>query len=1025
MIDRIVDLALRQRAMVILMALGLMFWGYMAARDVPIDAFPDVTPVQVEIFTEAPGLAAEEVEQLITFPLEVSMSGLPSITDIRSVSKFGISVVTVVFDEGTDIYFARQLVHERVAQAAEQLEGIADPEMGPITTGMGQIYQYVLESDRLDIMELRTLQDWLVKFQLRTVRGVTDVISFGGLVQQYQVLVDPNRLLAYDVTLDEVMSAVRESNENAGGQFIVKGAEEYTVRGVGWIRTVRDLESVAVTNRGETPVYVRDIAHVKIGPEIRRGVVTMNGKGEVVSGIVLLLKGENSAQVIKAVQEKVEEINRALPEGVHLRPYYDQAELVSQCVETVTRALKQGGLLIIVVLLLFLGNFRSALIVTLALPFSVLLSFVLMREQGISANLMSLGGLAIGLGMMVDGTVVMVENVYRHLTENRDGRSVLSVVSEAAREVGSSIFFAVLIIVVVFLPLFTLRGVEGKMFKPMAFSLAFAMLGSLVFALTIAPVLCSLILGRTGEERQESWFIALLKRLYRRTLGAALRHHLIVVTIAALVLLAGFALLPLLGGEFLPELDEGSSVIRVTYLPSISLAKAADMTTPMEEALLEFPEVVEVVSRVGRDEVGGCAEPVSNTEILVTYKPRSEWTVRSKQELVEAMAEKLQRRFPGMLLNFSQPIATRVDELLSGIRAQVAIKIFGDDMSVLEEKAQDVARLVSGIRGAADVQAEQVSGMPQLKIVLDRGQLARYGVSISHVQEIVRAGIGGEVITEVFEGQRRSGVLVRFQERFRDDLEAIRRIPVSSPKGPVPLGQLARIAHDTGPVQISREQAQRRIVVQCNARGRDMQGFVQEAQRLVSEQVDLPPGYFVEWGGQFELRQRANARLRLVVPVTIGLILLLLFSCFGNVRHALLIILNVPFALVGGILALFLSGQNLSVAASIGFIALFGIAVLNGVVMISYINDIRRRGANLQDAVVEGALLRLRPVLMTALTTLLGLSPLLFAHGTGSEIQRPLATVVVGGLITSTALTLLVLPTVYRWFESRVPEVEL
>lgn len=1031
MIEKLVELALKQRFLVIVLTLIVIGLGIKSMTELPIDAFPDVSPVQVQIFTEAEGLSAVEVEKLISFPLEVAMNGLPGITEIRSLSKFGLSVVSIYFRDDVDVYFARQLVFERVQQAREQIpEGLGDPVMGPITTGLGQIYQYALldETGKRDVMELRTIQDWMVKFLLRTVPGVTDVLTFGGLVKQYHVKVDPDKLISYGVTLHDVFEAVQENNANAGGQFIVKGAEEIIVRGVGWIRpgekAIEDLGNVVVAEHEGTPIYVRQIAEVTEGPEIRRGVVSMNGKGEIVSGIVLKLIGENSSKVIASVQEKVKDINESLPAGVRVTPYYDQADLVHKCVATVTKALKEGGLLVVAVLALFLWNVRSALIVTLTLPVSVLVAFILMRMQGLSANLMSLGGLAIGIGMMVDGSVVMVENIYRHLTERRNHRGVEQTVLEASREVARPVFFAVLIIIVVFLPLFTLSGVEGKLFTPMAYTITFALAGSLVLALTLVPALCVLLLRRRLSER-ESPVMRLLKPGYERLLRFALDHRGIVLAAAVVALAGSFALVPRLGSEFVPELDEGTIAIRVTFLPSVALEEAARVATSLEKQLLEFPEVKDAIGRTGRAELGGDPEPVSNSEIYVMLNPRKDWTVASKEELVQAMNAKLSQT-PGILLSFTQPIAMRVDELLSGYRAQIAIKLFGEELDVLRQKAEEIRAAVSEVRGVADLQVEQTTGSPQLNIVIDRGAIARYGINVADVQDIVRTAIGGQVATEVLEGQRRFGVLVRFREDARRTLEAIREIRVPSPNGQyLPLAQLATISVDEGPFQITRENAMRVIAVQCNVRGRDMGGWVEEARRVVEAQVDLPPGYFVEWGGQFELQQRANARLRIVVPATVFLIFILLFSSFNSMRNAALIILNVPFALIGGILGLWVRGLNLSVPASVGFIALFGVAVLNGVVMVAVFNQLREQGLPVREAVLRGAVTRLRPVLMTALVAAFGLIPLMFSAGTGSEVQKPLATVVVGGLVSSTLLTLLVLPALYGWFEEKRPEVEV
>ncbi len=1026
--DKFIDFVVRQRLLVVLFALIVAGSGFLALRRLPIDAFPDVTPVLVQIFTEAEGLAPEEVEKLITYPIEVSMNGLPGITDIRSLSTFGLSVVSIYFDDKTDIYFARQLVFERLQAAREEIPaGLGDPEMGPITTGLGQVYQYIVEGEGYELMELRTIEDWIVKYQLRTVPGVTEVLSFGGLVKQFQIRIDPNLLLKYELTLDELVEAVKDNNRNTGGSFLVRGAEEYLVRGLGWVHTVDDIANIKIASRdGGVPIYVRNVAEVVLGPEIRRGIVTRNGEGEVVSGIVLKLIGQNTTEVIDNIKRKITQINAQLPEGVRVVPYYDQADLVDKAVGTVKDALFEGAVLIVIVLFIFLWNARSALVVLSTLPLSALVSFILMDYVGMSANLMSLGGLAIGVGMMVDGSIVMVENIFRHLTEGEGERvGILPAVSRAAQEVARPIVFAIGIIIIVFLPLFTLQEVEGKLFAPMAFTISFAMLGSLIFSLTLVPVLCTFVLkGRLSEK--ESPVLRVLKRFYLPTLHWAIRRRKTTVAIASGALVCSLFLVPFLGTEFVPILEEGSMLVRATMAPSTSLVQAKETTLKLEKILLGFPEVKNVLSKVGRAEIGGDPEPVNNSEIFVELAPPEQWTTaRTKEGLIEKMREKL-LQFPGILLNVSQPIAIRVDELISGVKAQLAIKIFGDDLDVLILKAGEVQRVISQVAGVADLQVEQVAGQPQVQVAIDRGKLARYGINVSEVQDVIRTAIGGSTAGQVFEGQRRFDIFIRLKQSFRNDVKAIGNILVSAPNGSrIPLSQLAEIQTMVGPKQISRENNRRRVVIQCNIKDRDMGSFVAEARRLVEEQVDLPAGYLVTWGGQFENQQRAMKRLIVIVPLTVFLIFIMLFSAFNSVRNALLIVLNVPFAMTGGIVALFVTGLYLSVPASVGFIALFGVAVLNGVVMVSCINQLRAEGMSLEEAVVHGSELRLRPVMMTALVASLGLIPLLFSSGIGSEVQRPLATVVVGGLITSTLLTLFVLPTLYGWFEQEAEEIEL
>lgn len=1029
MISSIIDTALRQKFLTIVFTLALVAFGAYSTAQLNLDAFPDVTNIQVQINTEAPGLAAVEVEQLITFPVESVMNGLPDVTEVRSTSKTGLSVVTVVFKDGVDTYFARQLVLERLQLAKERIpEGLADPEMGPITTGLGQIYKYILIGEGKSAVELRTLNDWLVKFQLRTVPGVTDVLSFGGDVRQYQVQVDPNRLLAYGLTLDDMKTALKANNTNAGGWYIEGAQEQLVVRGEGLIRGgeegLTDIENIVLRARDGVPVYVRDVADVEFGAEIRQGAVSLDGKGEVVSGLVLQLKGANTKKVIEGIQQRILKIQASLPPGVSIVPIYDQSDLVDKAIATVLKALAEAAVLIVVVLFLFLWNVRSALVVVCSIPLSILVAVIMMRWFGLSANLQSLGGLAIGIGMMVDGSLVMVENVVRHLSEpgHRD-EPLTHRVLRAAQEVAQPVFFAVLIIVVVFLPLFTLEGVEGKLFSPMAFTVAFAMLGSLVVALTIVPVLSSLVLGSKMSE-DDSFLMRFLKRVYRPSLGWGLRHRVAVIVTAITALGASLVVLPFLGTEFVPELDEGTLSIRVTMNPSISLEESLRIGAQLEKKLSKYPEITYALSQIGRPELGGDPEPVSNNEMWVGLKPQSEWTTTdSRQEFIRILGEDL-GEYPGVTLNFSQPIANRVDELLSGVKAQLAIKLFGDDLAVLEERGQKIEAVIKSIPGASDVQTEQISGEAQLVIRAIREELARYGLNVSEVMEVVSSAIGGEAVTQVIEGQRRFDVYLRMAAAFRSSPEAIGALWVSNEAGArVPLSQVADIALVEGPPTVSRENAQRRVVVQANVRGRDMGGFVEEAQKAVEAQVTLPPGYLVTWGGQFENQQRAQRTLMIVVPISLGLIFLLLYLSFGSIKNAMLIILNVPFAMVGGIFALALTGQYLSVPSSVGFIALFGVAVLNGVVMVSYFNQLLLQGFSLDEAVTQGAMLRLRPVLMTATVASLGLIPLLLATGIGSEVQRPLATVVVGGLVSSTLLTLIVLPALYKWFAIDVEPV--
>ena len=1027
MIEKLIDTALRQRTAVLAGMVAVLVAGAWAWTRLPVDAYPDISPSLVQVFTVTEGLAPEEVEQLVTYPVEVSMNGLPGLDRIRSVSNFGLSVVSVYFDEGTDVYFARQLVNERLQEAREQIPpGLGEPRMGPISSGLGQILFYYLEdtTGEYTLEELRTMQDWIVKRNLQTVRGVTEVLSIGGEVRQYQVIVDPGRLRQYDLTIADVTEAVESNNLNVGASFLEVAREEYIVRSVGLAENLEDLRDVTVSTRDGTPVRIADLATVEIGAEVRRGLVTRNGEGEVVVGFVLKLLGTNTSTVIDRVDERLDRIRTALPDGVRLVPYYEQSGLVERATGTVTTALWQGLLLVGVVIALFLGDLRSSLIVALSLPFSILLTFLLMLQLGISANLMSLGGLAIAIGMMVDAAIVVVENVFRWLDSDADPEaSGREIVARAGHEVGRPVFFAIAIVIVVFLPLFTLRGVEGTMFRPLAWTIALAMVGSLLFSLTLAPVLASLgSRRRSGGGSPRLDLVCRARAAYRPVLNWALDHRRTVVAGTAGALVVGLATFPFLGTEFIPTLDEGTLLIRATMAPSIALTESTETVRRLEEQLLTFPEVTEVVSRIGRGEVGAHADPVNNSEIFVGLRPRREWTTAGDREaLVEAMSDRV-GRVPGVQLNFTQPIAAAVDELLTGIKAQIAVKIQGDDLDVLREKAGEVAAVLTGVEGASEVQVDQVSGQPQLRVRLDRHALSRYGIPVERAQRVVRTAIGGATAGQVFEGERRFDILVRYAAQDRARPTDVRALLLDAPDGTlVPLEQVAEIETLIGPRQISREDNQRYITVQLNVRGRDIGSFVEDARAALDAGVELPAGYLTSFGGQFRLAQAANRRLAVVVPITVLLIFAMLFASFGRLGETLLILLNVPLALVGGLVALLVAGQPLSVPASVGFIALFGIAVENGLVLITCFDQLRAEsGLSVREAVERGAMLRLRPVLMTAATTSLGLIPLLLATGPGSEVQRPLAIAVVGGLVTSTALTLVVLPVLYGWLH-RVP----
>lgn len=1027
MINPILNFSVRQRLLVVVGTLIVAGLGLMAAKQIPIDAFPDVTNVQVQVLCTAGGMSPPEVEKLVTRPIEIELAGLPRLEEVRSVSKIGLSAITVVFEDGVDDYFARQLVFERLQGARDKLPPGVEAELGPITTGLGEIFQYTLVSKdkKHDATELRTIQDYIVRPILRTVPGVTDVNSFGGLVKQYQVIVKPDRLTSYGVTLPQLFEALEKNNANASGNFIEHKSEQYVVRGLGLVKGVKDIENIIVAAHDHIPVYVRDLANVEIGADLRQGAVTANGEGEAVAGIVLMLKGASGRDVVNAVKEKLPAIKKALPKGVELVAFYDRTDLVKKAIHTVVKALQEGAIFVFIILIILLADIRSAIIVTLVLPLAALFAFIMMKWYGLSANLMSLGGLAIGIGMMVDGAVVMVENVHRHLTEKEElhpehrRAGKVETVLYAAKEVGRPIVFGIFIIIVVFLPLFTLQGFEGKMFAPLAFTISFALLGSLILSLTFVPMLCTFLLRQVPHER-DPFHIRCMKQIYLAMLKPCVRHPWIVVVTAVAALAGSLALVPRIGTEFLPSLDEGSIAVQTFRIPSISLPQSLALQTRAEKILKQFPEVIDVVSKTGRADIASDPMGVEVSDVIITLKPREEWTTtKSKEELVEKMRDAL-AQLPGVASSFSQPIALRVDELVSGVKSAIGIKIFGDDLDVLKEKGQAVARILAKVRGAADINVEKVSGLAYLEIEIDRRKIARYGINVSDVQQVVETAIGGKEASKVYEGQKVFGLSVRFPESARNDVEPIRNILITSTTGAlIPLGQLAKVYVTEGPAQISREMAQRRIVIECNVTDRDIGSFVAEAKEKIDAAIKFPPGYLVTWGGQFENQQRAMKRFLIVVPITIAAIFLLLFASFNSVKQAFLIIMNIPFALIGGILALVIGHFNLSVSASVGFIALFGVAVLNGIVMVSYFNELRREGMKVELAVIEGAVLRLRPVLITASVAALGLVPMLFATGPGSEIQKPLAAVVIGGLISSTLLTLFILPTLYKVFERR------
>jgi cobalt-zinc-cadmium resistance protein CzcA len=1028
MIVRVIEFSIRQRLFVAALACLLAAAGVATFRAIPIDAFPDVTNVQVQVLTNAPGLSPIEVERFVTIPLEIQLTGLPGLVEIRTLSKFALSQVTVVFKDETDVYFARQLVLERLLEARERLPAGIEPMMAPVTTGLGEVYQYYLDGSPADadpaarearLTEMRTVQDWVIRPLLKGVPGVIDVNSLGGFVKQYQVFVDPARLRKYNLALRDVFTAVASNNANAGGNILERHAEKAIVRGVGLIRNQADIETIVVKEEGGTPVFVRDVAEVRIGQAVRHGAAVLNGDREVVAGIVLMLRGANAKEVVEGVKAKVEAIqrDRALPEGITIEPFYDRTELVAAALDTMRYALIEGVTLIVVMFVLLLGHLRGALIAAANLVLTPLIAFIVMGRVGLTANLMTLGGLAIAVGEIADGAVVVVENVYRHLSDpQRDSSPRWQVALKACQEVARPIAFGILIVTVVFLPLLTLEGIEGKMFKPLAYTMVIALLISLVLTLTLSPALCSWLPPRGPAE--DLPVIRWAKRLYAPVLRWALAHRRVVVSGAAGLVVAVLFLVPALGTEFVPILDEGAVTPQIVRLPSVSLPESVELEKRVQRAMLEFPEVRMAVGKIGRSEIANAPEEPNESDPVVTLHPRETWTTAArKDDLVEAIRRRL-ADIPGISVLMSQPIQERVDELISGIKTEIAIKLRGDDLDVLRTKAEQIAAIMRTVRGVRDLKVEQVAGQPYLTVDIDRQKIARHGINVSDIQEIVSTAIGGKPATIVYEGERRFQLLVRYPEHVRNSVRAVGDILVKDPTGAlIPMTDLAAIELREGPVRISRDQLHRRIYIGFNVSGRDIGSVVAEGQRKLAEQVALPSGYTITWGGAFENMERAYARLEIVVPVTVGLIFLLLFFSLESLRYAALIILNLPFALVGGVLALLATGEYLSVPASLGFISLFGVAVGNGLVLVTYIHELRQEGRSLDDAVMTGCLLRLRPVLMTALTTWLGLLPLAVAQGIGAEVQRPLAVVVIGGLITSTALTLIVLPALYSWFE--------
>ncbi len=1019
MLNSIINLVLRTRWLVIGATVVLIGAGLWALFTIPVDAFPDLTNNQVVIVTEAPSFPPTEVERQITYPIEIAMLGMPNQTEVRSLSKLGLSMVTVVFEDSVPYYFARQLVNERLQQASGTLPLGIQPVLSPPATAFGELYQYTLEGRNMSPMELKDLQEWVIKNQLRTVPGVSDVNAWGGQSKQFQIKVDPALLAQYSMDLHDVVQRVEENNRNFGGGYIEHASEQYTLRGSGRASTTEDLGNIVLMASQGSPVLLQDVAEITIAPAPRKGATLRNA--ETVSGTVIMLKGENGKRVIRGIKQKIAGLH--LPAGVKLVPFYDQSEVIDGTTRTVTKNLFEGFLLVTIVLFVFLGNVRAAILTALVIPLSMLFSFLGMRAYGISANLMSLG--AIDFGMIVDGAIVMMENsVHRLESREHETESPIEAIRRAAHEIARPMVFGVAIIIAVYLPILFLQGLEGRLFRPMAITVCTALIGSLVLALTAIPVFASFAFRKGISEKQrwrhtEAW-IEKLKERYAAGLNFGLHHRTEIFIAAGVVLAVAIGSVFFIGSEFMPRLDEGSILVETRKLPGISLTHSVEISKRVEKVLRGFPEIADVVIKIGRPDFATEAMGINEGDTYVLLRPMREWTrFNTKAELIDAMDKEL-AKIPGINYNFTQPMAMRLDETVSGVKADLAIKIFGDDYRVLQPLARQVLRAVSQVRGAADEQVEMTSGVAELAVTVDRAALARYGLNVTDVQEAVEAAGSGAVISDVLDGQRRYTVALRTPDVYRSNPEEMKNILLRASGGEqVALSQVARVEVTRGAEAINREEGQRRIVVMSNVRGRDLGSFVAEVQSRVNHEAKLPPGYFIEYGGQFENQQRATRRLMLVIPLTIAIIFSLLYATFHSTMQAFLVIANVPFALVGGIAALWIRGMNLNLSASVGFIALFGVAVLNGVVLVNSINQLRGEGQTVREAVANGARRRLRPVLMTALVASLGFVPMALATSTGAEVQRPLATVVIGGLISATVLTLFLLPLLYDWIFGR------
>ena len=1015
MLSKLVEFALTQRMLAAALTLLLVGAGVSAFRELPIDAFPDVSTTQVKIIMKAPGMTPEEVEARIVAPIELEMLGIPDQRVLRSISKYAIADITVDFDDGTDIYWARQQVAERLNNAMRDLPDDVSGGLAPITTPLGEMFMFTVEGEGVSLEERRTLLDWTIRPALRTLPGVADVNSLGGLARSFEVVPDHNALSARGISFAELQAAIQANNRNDGAGRINDGDESLLVRAEGSIRSLQDVRDIVIVSNHGNLVRVSDVAQVRIGSLTRYGAVTKDGKGEAVQGLVLGLRGANAQKVVNGVRAKLAEIAPTLPAGVTTKVFYDRGSLVERAVGTVSKALGEAIILVVILLVLFLGNLRAALVVALTLPLSVLFTFILMGEFGLSANLMSLGGLAIAIGMLVDAAVVVVENIINHLAHRREHIPHLHVIYRAVKEVITPVAAGVAIIIIVFLPLMTLQGLEGKLFIPVAVTIVFALFGSLLLSLTFVPMLASFLLKQADHE--EPWLVRKAMSIYVPLLQRALDKEKIVIISAVSLLLVTGGIYMLLGKTFMPEMDEGDIIMQTSKLPSINIEQTAELDKRIQAAILQqVPEVQGIVSRAGADELGLDPMGLNETDNFLVLKPQKEWRNSDKNAIIDDI-RKVMDDFPGIEYGFTQPIAMRVSEMLTGARGDVAIKLFGTDLSTLNDRAEKIVKTLEGITGSEDVYTVQNSGVQYYRVIIDRLAAGRMGLNVDDIGVALRSQIEGQQLGTVIEDGRRTPLIMRGMAEIRQSPALLAAIKLPLPNGQaVPLSVVAKLERADGPVKVDRQDGQRMVVIQSNVRGRDLVGFVEEAKAAVAAQVDLPAGYRLTWGGQFENQQRAAARLAVVIPVALGMIFMLLFATFGSVRQAALVLTNIPFALIGGVFALWISGEYLSVPASVGFIALLGIAVLNGVVMVSYFNQLHDEGLSLADVVFEGAKRRLRPVLMTASITAFGLLPVLFATGPGSEIQKPLAIVVTGGLISSTLLTLIMLPILYRRF---------